>query len=310
MHQHSHSHHHDRSQASSKALRAALWLNAGYMLVEFVGGLMTGSLALVADAGHMLTDVAALALAIFALWFAQRPADPRRTFGYLRAETLAALANGITLLLISGYVIFEAYHRLNEPSPVEGGSMLVIATIGLFVNLGSAWMLAGGHDDDLNRRGVFLHMIADALGSVGAIGAGLVILLTGWTVADPVASVLIVLLILWGTWHLLTDSIHVLMQGTPARISLAEIEQAMRDIPGVVDVHDLHVWTLGAGSDVMTGHAVLESATDPARSQEILVTLRNLMHDRFAIEHSTIQLEFADARGDSVVCAPNTAGHG
>ena len=280
------------------------------MLVEFFGGLATGSLALVADAGHMLTDVAALALALFALWFAKRPADPRRTFGYLRAETLAALANGVTLLLISGYVMVEAYHRLNDPSPVAGGSMLVIATIGLFVNLGSAWIVAGGHADDLNRRGVYLHMLADALGSVGAIGAGLLILLTGWTVADPVASVLIVLLILWGTWHLLIDSIHVLMQGTPARISLAEIEKSMREIPGVVDVHDLHVWTLGAGSDVMTGHAVLESATDPGRSQEILLSLRNLMHDRFAIEHSTIQLEFADAQGDSVVCAPNSGHHG
>jgi cobalt-zinc-cadmium efflux system protein len=153
-------------------------------------------------------------------------------------------------------------------------------------------------------------MLADALGSVGAIVAGLVILLTGWTIADPVASVLIVLLILWATWHLLIDSIHVLMQGTPARIALADIDKAMRDIPGVVDVHDLHVWTLGAGSDVMTGHAVLASETDPARSQEILLTLRNLMHDRFAIEHTTIQLEFADAQGGSVVCAPNSGHHG
>ncbi|MBL9124419.1 MAG: cation transporter [Planctomycetaceae bacterium] len=298
MHQHSHSHQHERSQASTQALRAALVLNAGYMLVEFVGGILTGSLALVADAGHMLTDVAALALGLFALWFAQRPADPRRTFGYLRAETLAALANGITLLLISGYVLYEAWHRLSDPSPVAGAAMLAIAIVGLLVNLLSAWMLAGGHDDDLNRRGVYLHMLADALGSVGAIGAGAVILLTGWNWADPLASVLIVLLILWGTWHLLSDSIHVLMQGAPARISLDQVAQSMRDIPGVLEVHDLHVWTLGAGNDVMTGHAVLAAETDLPRSQEILALLREMMHDRFGIEHATIQLEFANARGN------------
>lgn len=302
MHQHAHTH--DRSQSNATALRWALALNAGYMLVEFFGGIATGSLALIADAGHMLTDVAAIALALFALWFAQRAADARRTFGYLRAETLAALANGITLLLISAYVIYEAIERLAEPSPVAGGAMLGIATIGLAINLGSAWMLGGGEADDLNRRGVYWHMLADALGSVGAIAAGLIIMWTGWTLADPLASVLIVLLILWGTWHLLTDSVHVLMQGTPARISLDQVEQTIRDVPGVVDVHDLHVWTLGAGNDVMTGHAVLAPDTDPRRSHEILLYLRQTMHDRFGIEHTTIQLEFEDLKGDSELCRP------
>lgn len=304
MHQQSNARQSDRSERSGRALRVALVLNAGYMLVEFAGGLWAGSLALLADAGHMLTDVAALALALFALWFGRRPADPRRTFGYLRAETLAALVNGITLLLISTYVVYEAWHRLREPPPVAGGAMLVIATVGLAVNLGSAWMLQGGESDDLNRRGVFWHMLADALGSVGAIAAGAIVLTTGWTVADPLASVLIVLLILWGTWHLLVESVHVLMQGTPARISLAEVEQAMRDVPGVVGVHDLHVWTLGAGSDVMTGHAVLAPDTDPAQSHEILVTLRNAMYNRFAITHTTIQLEYQDLKGDNQRCQP------
>jgi cobalt-zinc-cadmium efflux system protein len=284
-------------------MRWVLVLNAGYMLVEFFGGLATGSLALVADAGHMLTDVAAIALAMFALSFARKPADAQRTFGYLRAETLAALINGITLLLISIYVIYEAYERLREPSAVAGGSMLVIATIGLAINLASAWLLQGGEPDDLNRRGVYWHMVADALGSVAAIVAGIIVVATGWSLADPLASVMIVLLILWGTWHLLTDSVHVLMQGTPARISLAEIEQAMRGVPGVADVHDLHVWTLGSGNDVMTGHAVLAPRTDPLRSHAILVSLREMMHDRFAIEHTTIQLEYEDLTGNNGQCA-------
>lgn len=306
MHQHSHHHASDRSLASGRVLRWVLALNAGYMLVEFFGGLATGSLALVADAGHMLTDVAAILLAMFALWFGRRPPDARRTFGYLRAETLAALINGITLLLISAYVLYEAYERLRQPAPVAGGAMLAIAAVGLLVNLGSAWLLMGGEADDLNRRGVFWHMVADALGSVAAIVAGVVVIFTDWTAADPIASVLIVLLILWGTWHLLTDSVHVLMQGTPGRISLTEVEQAMREVPGIVGVHDLHVWTLGAGNDVMTGHAVLAPATDPRRSHEILLLLRRTMHERFGIEHTTIQLEYEDLQGTNGQCAPGS----
>ena len=304
MHQTAHAHSHHRSEQSGRALRVVLVLNAGYMFVEFFGGLWTGSLALIADAGHMLTDVAALARGAVRTLVRQAAGRSTADFWISRAETLAALLNGITLLMISVYVIYEAWHRLREPAPVDGGAMLVIATVGLVVNLGSAWMLQGGESDDLNRRGVYWHMMADALGSVGAIAAGVVVLLTGWTLADPLASVLIVLLILWGTWHLLIDSVNVLMQGTPPRISLEEIERAMRDVPGIVDVHDLHVWTLGAGNDVMTGHVVLAPDTGPTRSHEILLYLRQTMHDRFAIEHTTIQLEYEDLKGNSELCRP------
>ena len=287
-----HEHLHHRANSDRTALWLALAANAVFTVVEVVGGVLTGSLALLADAGHMLTDVAALALALFALWFAQRPADPKRTFGYLRAETLAALVNAATLLLICGCISYEAYRRFGKPVPVASLPMLLIAVVGLIVNLGSALVLRHASEENLNIRGAFLHMVADTLGSVGAIAAAVVIWNTGWTRADPLASVLISMLILVGAWRLLSESVHVLMQGTPARINLEAIERSMRRVDGVIEVHDLHVWTVGVGADVMTGHVVLAGDVDQERSHAILIELSHCMREHFGIGHTTIQLEY------------------
>ena len=219
------------------------------MFAEAIGGWLTNSLALIADAGHMLTDVAALTLTLAAIWFASRPATAKKTYGYYRLEILAAFVNGIALVLISLLVIYEAYERWNSPPEVKGIELTLMAVGGLIVNLICAWLLHGDHKHDLNMRGAWLHVIGDALGSVTAIGAGILIVSFGWVWADAVSSVLISLIIIFGSWNLIKERVNVLLEGTPANINLTSVETAILATENVNAVHDLHVWTITSGLD-------------------------------------------------------------
>lgn len=284
-----------RDPASSRGrnlrrLSITLGLIAAYTVAEAVGGLLTNSLALLADAGHMLSDAASLALALFALWIAQKPRSPDRTFGYHRTEILAALANAMTLIGVSAFIVVEAWGRFRSPEAVDGRTMMWIAVGGLLVNLAAMWILHAGRSESLNVKGAWLHVVADTLGSAQAIVAGALIWAFGWYVVDPVASVLIAVLIVWSAWTLLRQSVNVLMEATPDHIDADEVAAALTAVEGVVDVHDLHVWTITSGFESLTVHVTVEGRAH----REVLHEIRSLVHRRFGIEHSTVQLEGAD----------------
>lgn len=287
-HDHGHGHSHDLKEAGRKRLLIVLAITSVFMVVELVGGILSNSLALIADAGHMLSDVAALALSVFALWFARRPATAEKTYGYLRTEILAALVNGATLLVIAGLILWHAWGRVRAPEAVAGELMLAVATGGLLVNIISAFLLHASSGHSLNIRGAYLHVLGDLLGSVGAIAAALVILFTGWTPADPLISALVALLIIVGAWRLVRESVDVLLEAVPRHIDMARVRQALLDVPGVEEVHDLHVWTLTSGYLAMSGHAVIR---DPARHQETIGAVHDAMHEKFGISHVTVQIE-------------------
>ena len=296
MHDHAgHQHGHEGAErpterVNRRPLVIALAITGAFLVAEVVGGLLTGSLALLADAGHMATDVAALALSLFAVWLARRPATPERSFGYLRAEVLAALVNAATLVAISFFIFWEAFRRLGDPPAVESGPMLAVAVAGLVANAASAWVLTrgGGHEENLNTRGAFLHVVGDLLGSAGAIAAALIMLLTGWYLADPLLSAGIGGLILWGAWRLLRESVDVLLEATPARIDAAEVRAAMTAVDGVEGVHDLHVWTVTSGLVALSSHVEVTNGRD---WHETLVELTALLRERFGIAHATLQPE-------------------
>jgi cobalt-zinc-cadmium efflux system protein len=284
-------HAHARTTAASRsrsALTTTLVLTAGVMVVELVAGLWTGSLALVADAGHMLTDAGALALALFASWIAARPPTPAKTYGYYRAEILAALVNAVVLLVVAGAILFEAWRRIAEPAPVLAVPMAAVAAVGLAVNVLGAWLLHRGARESLNVRAAYLEVISDALSSLAVLAAAGVVITTGLTIADPLASAAIALLIVPRTWQLLRQAVNVLLEGTPAHLELAEIEQAITGVAGVRRVHDLHVWTLTSGREAMSAHVVV---ADVRESERLLDALHALLHARFGIDHTTIQLE-------------------
>lgn len=301
-----HRHHHDHGEGhaahghhasgSRRRLRLVLVLTALYMVAEALGGWWTGSLALMADAGHMLTDVAALALALVAMWFSARPATSSKTFGYYRLEILAALVNGVALVLISLLIFYEAYQRLAAPPAVKSATMTLVAVGGLLVNLACAWLLHGDHVTDLNVRGAWLHIIGDALGSVGAILAGVVMSLYGWYAADPFFSFLIGLLIVWSSWNLIRESTNVLLEGTPAHINIAAVEDTILQTEGVQDVHDLHIWTITSGREALSAHVIYVETISQA---ELLKQLRSKLHDRFGVDHLTIQMETSDFEDDT-----------
>ncbi|HEX2093316.1 MAG TPA: cation diffusion facilitator family transporter [Longimicrobiaceae bacterium] len=302
-HHHGHGHHHGSAGARNRGpLLATLALSAVYMVAEVVGGWVANSLALLADAGHMLSDVGALALSLFAVWIAQRPATPQRTYGYYRTEILAALANGATLVAISLVIFIEAYHRLAEPQPVAGRTVMLIAVGGLLVNLAGLWILHGGKEESLNVRGAWLHLLTDALGSVGAILGGVLIWAYGWYWADPVVSVAIGLLVIYSSWHLLKESVGVLLEGTPGHIDLEEVRDAMREVEGVEEVHDLHVWTITSGMEAMSGHVVVGEGIGARRPAEVLRELHALLHRRFGLHHMTIQIESREFRETCEAC--------
>ena len=304
-HRHGAAHEHGVGARSRRRLLAVLLLTAAYMLAEAAGGWWSGSLALLADAGHMLTDVAALALALTASWFGSRPATPRKTFGFYRLEILAAFVNGVALAVLSLFIIYEAYERWSQPQEVRAGLMMTVAAGGLLVNLLCAWLLHGDREQDLNVRGAWLHVLGDALGSVGAITAGALMWLYGWYSADALFSALIALLIVWSSWGLIREATNVLLEGTPAHISLAAVEEAIRETGGVEDVHDLHVWTITAGREALSAHVVHAHATS---QPDLLKRLRSKLHDRFGVDHLTIQMETEDFEDEAFhFCHSGTA---
>jgi len=286
-----HAHERETAAAQSRSVLAlTLALTCAFMLVELIAGFWTGSLALLADAGHMLTDAGALALALFATWIAARPPTPAKTYGYYRAEILAALVNALLLLVVSGAIFAEAWRRWHAPAAVLAGPMAIVAAAGLCVNLACAWLLHRGAAGSLNVRAAYLEVVSDALSSLATLVAAGVVLVTGFTRADPLAGVVISLLIVPRTWSLLKQAVNVLLEGTPPHLELAEIEGAMCAVTGVLRVHDLHVWTLTSGREAMSAHVVVD---DVRESERLLERLHALLHARFGIDHTTIQLETA-----------------
>jgi cobalt-zinc-cadmium efflux system protein len=281
--------------SESQRLKWALAINAVYFFAELIAGFMTNSLALLSDAGHMLSDVGALALSLFAFRVAKRPATGHSTYGYHRVEILAALFNGLTLWLIVGVIFAAAYNRFFHPPEVESYGMMIVAVLGLLVNIAAAAILHAGHHHNLNLRGAFLHVISDAIGSVGAIVAGAIMLTTGWYVADPLISVFIGLLILYSSWSLVKDSLSVLMQAVPKGIRLEEVRQTIEAVDGVSKVHDLHVWAVTSDIFTLSAHAVVENGGD---FHQVLNGIEDTLKERFNIEHTTIQLE-TESREDT-----------
>jgi len=287
---HAHEHAYDHGHARRR-LRWVLALTLAYAGAEVVGGLLSGSLALLADAGHMVTDALALGLALAAAWFAGRPPDPERTYGFRRAEILAALANGVFLVLVCAWIAVEAVERWRRPEPVEAGLMGSVAAGGLLVNLLASFLLHGGRRHGLNVRAAYLHVLGDLLGSVGTLAAAGLIALYGWTWADPAASVGIAALIAVGSVRLVLESIRVLMEAVPSHVDVDEVHRILRETEGVLAVHDLHVWSLGGGSPLLTAHLVVNHGTPSGR---VLRAAGTRLSRRFGITHATLQVEPPD----------------
>jgi len=305
-HSHGHDHHHHHGlgghhhydsnrEGNKKGLTIALIITAGIMILEFAGGLLTNSLALLSDSGHMLSDASSLALSLVAFWFAARPASPNKTYGFYRFEILAALFNGVTLFVIAGFIMWEAFQRFSSPPEVSSLSMILIALVGLIANLLSALALIrkGDVKNNLNLRSAYLHVIGDALGSVGAVVAGLIMLAFGWYIADPIISVLVSLLILKSAWGVIKHTVHILMEGTPMTVDQDAVISTLTGIEGVVDVHDLHIWTITSGLDSLSCHLLIE---DQADQQAILQQAIRLIENEFKIQHATIQIESSAIR--------------
>lgn len=291
-------HEHAIPRSAAGRHRGRLWwafgLTVTYMTAEVIGGLVTGSLALIADAAHMLTDAGGLALALMAIRFAERPATLRNTYGFLRAEILSAVVNAVVLLILSVYILNEAYRRFVDPPEILGGPMLAVAVVGLVVNLVSMKLLAGGSSESINVKGAYFEVLSDMLGSLGVIVAAVVVMLTGWRLVDPLIGAGIGLFIVPRTWRFLSQAIHVLLEGAPPQIDVAELERRLREIPGVADVHDIHVWTITSGLDAMSGHLVTENA---AQAPQILRDARRVLSE-IGIDHTTIQIEDSKFRED------------
>lgn len=275
------------------SLVIALGITGSIFVVELVGGFLANSLALLADASHMLTDIAALALSLFAIWLAARPAPPQKTYGYYRLEILAALVNGLLLALIALFIFYEAYNRFLSPQKVEGGLMLGVAVVGLVANVASAWVLSSHVQESLNIRAAFAHVMSDAAASLGAVAAGAIILTTGLVVADPVISAVIGVLIIYNASHLLLEAVEVLLEAAPAHISLRAVEETILEASGVKSVHDLHVWTVTSGLVSMSGHVVVE---DAANRQATLQQICAALEKRFKLTHCTLQLEIEEVQ--------------
>jgi cobalt-zinc-cadmium efflux system protein len=289
-HGHQHDHgvgHSHASDAPVGSLRIALVLTAALLVVEVIGGLLSNSIALLADAGHMLTDVAALGLALFVAWFSRQPVTPQKTFGYLRWEILAAFVNGATLLLISAWILWTAVLRLRSPEQIESGLMLAVAAAGLVVNVVAARLLYRSSAHSLNARGAYLHVLGDLLASAGTIAAAIAIRYTGWLTADPIASILTTVLIMSGAWRLVRESVDILLESTPAHIPLPAVRGQLEAIPGIESVHDLHVWAVTPAVVAMSAHCIVR---EPDQHQHVLEHIHDAMR-LFGIEHVTIQLE-------------------
>jgi cobalt-zinc-cadmium efflux system protein len=298
---HTHGASQDHAPEARRSLRTALIITGAVFVVELIGGLYSNSLALLADAGHMMTDVGALSLSFFAIWFASKPATPRKTYGFYRVEILAALANGVILVLVAIFVFREAYLRFLSPQVVDADLMLLVASGGLVANLASAYVLFHKQTDSLNVRGAFFHVLSDAIGSLGAIAAGLAITFFSWYSADAIVSAIVGVLILSSSWILIRDAVDVLLEGTPAHINLRTLKEQLTSAEQVSSVHDLHVWTLTSGIVAMSCHVVVEDST--VNGGAVLDRVNRIAQERFRIEHTTIQVEPGDvARTDAVGC--------
>lgn len=300
---HNHNHNHTHG-ANKKVLLLSFIIITGYMIVEAIGGLLTNSLALLSDAGHMLSDSIALAIALFAFKLSEKAASPRKTYGYKRFEILAAVLNGVTLVGIALYIFYEAIGRFINPPDVATTGMLIISAIGLAVNIVVAWMMLRGADtkDNLNMRGAFLHVISDMLGSVGAIIAALLILFFGWGWADPLASVIVAVLVLRSGYYVTKTAIHILMEGTPQNVDVEEVIQIISQTKGIQSIHDLHIWTITSGLNALSCHAVVESDWTIAESEQMLKDLEHQLQHK-GISHVTIQLETtAHQHEQSILC--------
>ena len=279
------------AKRNKRALAIVLGLTTTFLVAEVVGGLVTGSLALLADAAHMASDSASLALALFAVWLAEHPPTPNKSFGYKRAEILAALANGVTLVAVSIWIFVEAYQRFRDPAEILGGWMLTVAVLGLLVNIASAIILSRSERDSLNIQGALRHLIADMLGSVGAIVAAGFIILTGWYYADPIISILIGLLVLGSSWKLLRDSVNILLEQTPPGIDASKVGKKMANAEGVQEVHDLHIWTITSGFPALSAHVLVgRNENCHARRRDLEV----LLASEYGIEHTTLQVDHID----------------
>jgi cobalt-zinc-cadmium efflux system protein len=285
---HQHGHANDHRSASRRALLLVLGLTLAFTVVEVAGGFLTGSLALLADAGHMVSDVFSIGLALVALTLAQRPASPRRSFGFQRAEILAAFVNGIALVLVSAWIVWEAIQRLDDPPEILGGWMLLVALAGLAVNAGAAAILMRSGRESLNVEAAFRHVIADLLGSVGVLVAALVILLTGWYLVDPLVSIAIALLIVASAWSILRDSTAILMEQTPSGIDANAVARAIVEVPGVTSVHDLHVWRITSGFDALSAHVLVGRGED---CHALRRDVERAIERRFGITHTTLQVD-------------------
>ncbi|MBU9673660.1 cation diffusion facilitator family transporter [Planococcus sp. CP5-4] len=308
----SHDHSHSRNK---KTLLVAFLIITSYMVVEAVGGYLTNSLALLADAGHMLSDSISLGVGYLAFSIGEKAADQMKTYGYKRFEILAAVFNGVTLVLISLYIFYEAYHRFSDPPEIATSGMLAIAVIGLLVNILVAWILMRGGDtkENLNLRAAFLHVLSDLLGSVGAITAALVIIFFGWAWADPLASVVVAFLVLISGWRVTKEAVHVLMEGTPKNVDLEQVAQAIEALPAVKSIHDLHVWSITSGKNSMSGHVVIKEDISLKGSQQVLRDIEQALLE-LKIGHVTVQLETEDhPHDDSIRCQgqeeAESAGH-
>ncbi|WP_338471808.1 cation diffusion facilitator family transporter [Niallia sp. XMNu-256] len=295
MGHHHHGHHHGHSHghsANKKALLLSFLLISTFMVIEVIGGLLTNSLALLADAGHMLSDAASLGLSFFALKLGEKAASHSKTFGYKRFEIIAAAINGMTLILISLFILVEAVQRFSNPPEIQSTGMLIISVIGLVVNIIAAWILmSGDKEDNLNVRSAFLHVIGDMLGSVGAITAALLMIFFGWGWADPVASLIVAVLISISGYRVTKDSFHILMEGTPHHIQLNEVKATLGKIEHVEEVHDLHIWSITSGVFMLSCHL---SINEKGLHDQVLEQAQKVLHDDFGIEHSTLQVERYD----------------
>ena len=286
--------------ANITALILAFSITALMMLVEFVGGFLSGSLALISDAGHMLTDTSALALALFALWFSMRPATPEKTYGFYRSEILAALLNGSLLIIIAGYIFYEAFRRFINPSEVNSLLMLSVAGVGLVANLIGAFILSKGGRENLNVRAALWHIISDAVSSVGVIVGGLIILFTGFFIIDPIIGFSIGIVILKGAWGVVRESVDILLEATPKDINFEAVMQSFKDIKGVRDIHDLHIWTITSGLRALSAHVLIEDAL-VSECAEISKELKRTLKEKFAITHATLEFE-CESCPSGIVC--------
>lgn len=303
-HHHDHGHHDHAAHASETRVALAAGLTGLFMLAEVAGGLISGSLALLADAGHMLIDFAALGMSWFAFRLARRPADWQRTYGYDRFQILVAFANGLTLFFICGWIVYEAWERLQNPTAITGGLMLVVAAGGFLVNVLAFWLLHGGDQDNLNMRGAALHVLGDLLGSVGALAAAGIIMATGWTPIDPILSVVIAAIVLRSAWRVVKESSHILLEGVPKELDSREIGPALVEaIDDVEDVHHIHVWSITEKRKMATLHARIRSGAD---APEAIRAIKHELEERFDLSHATVEIEYGDC-ADKTVRTENAA---